>query len=119
MRRREAISFLPDHLAGADRFLAFTLARWRLRSTWLHRWICFGAPHGGLDNYVRMFATHSFAQSLKVTTIYTWSTCRWRWSAGLSLALLVNQKVARVGRSPTIFYLPSVLAWVAYVVLWM
>ena len=57
-----------------------------------------------------------FAQALKVTTIYTLVYVPMEMIGGMSLALLVNQKVRGVGVFRTIFYLPSVLAGVAYVV---
>jgi len=38
---------------------------------------------------------------------------------GLALALLMNQKVRGIGLFRTIYYLPSVISGVAYVVLWM
>ncbi len=60
-----------------------------------------------------------FLQALKVTSIYTLVYVPMEMIGGLSLALLVNQKVRGVGVFRTIFYLPSVLAGVAYVVLWM
>ena len=44
---------------------------------------------------------------------------RWSWSAGLVLALLMNQKLRFRGVFRTIYYLPSVLPGVAFVVLWM
>ena len=73
----------------------------------------------GLDNYARMARDPLFLQALKVTTIYTVVYVPAEMVGGLSLALLVNQRVAGVGIFRTIFYLPSVLAGVAYVVLWM
>lgn len=120
-RRREAIAFYLTISPWLVGFLAFTLAPMAI-SLYLGftRWDLFGEPQWvGLDNYVRMFADPLFAQALKVTTIYTLVYVPLEMVGGISLALLVNQKVRGVGVFRTIFYLPSVLAGVAYVVLWM
>ena len=120
-RRREAITFYLTISPWMIGFLAFTLAPMAIALyLGFTRWDLFGAPKWvGLDNYVRMLADPLFAQSLKVTTIYTLVYVPLEMVGGISLALLVNQKVRGVGVFRTIFYLPSVLAGVAYVVLWM
>jgi multiple sugar transport system permease protein len=60
-----------------------------------------------------------FWQSLKVTAIYTSIYVPVELSGGLMLALLMNQRLRFIGIFRTIYYLPSVLPGVAYVVLWM
>ena len=120
-RRREAITFYLTISPWLIGFLVFTLAPMAI-ALYLSftRWDLFGAPQWvGLDNYARMASDPLFAQALKVTTIYTLVYVPMEMIGGLSLALLVNQKVRGVGVFRTIFYLPSVLAGVAYVVLWM
>ena len=119
--RREAITFYLTISPWLIGFLVFILAPMAI-ALYLSfsRWDLFGAPQWiGLGNYTRMTRDPLFAQALKVTTIYTLVYVPMELIGGISLALLVNQKVRGVGVFRTIFYLPSVLAGVAYVVLWM
>ncbi len=119
--RRNAIAFYLTISPWLVGFLAFTLLPMAIALyLGFTRWDLFGAPQwAGLDNYARMACDPLFLQALKVTSIYTLVYVPMEMIGGLSLALLVNQKVRGVGVFRTIFYLPSVLAGVAYVVLWM
>jgi multiple sugar transport system permease protein len=119
--RREAITFYLAISPWLIGFVAFTLVPMAV-SFYLAftRWDLFGAPRWtGVDNYLRMGGDPLFWQALKITTIYTLAYVPAEMIGGLALALLVNQKVRGVGVFRTVFYLPSVLAGVAYVVLWM
>jgi multiple sugar transport system permease protein len=119
--RRDAISFYLTISPWLLGFLAFTLVPMVIALyLGFTRWDLFGAPEWiGLNNYARMARDPLFLQALKVTSIYTLVYVPMELIGGLGLALLVNQKVRGVGVFRTIFYLPSVLAGVAYVVLWM
>jgi multiple sugar transport system permease protein len=91
--------------------LVISLTRWDLLSP---------ARFVGLDNYQKMFSRDPlFWQSLKVTAIYTAAYVPLELVGGLLLALLMNQKLRLRGLFRTIYYLPSVLPGVAFVVLWM
>jgi multiple sugar transport system permease protein len=93
----------------ASLFISFT--RWDLLSP---------AKFVGLQNYEKMFTRDPlFWQSLKVTIIYTLVYVPLELTGGLVLALLMNQKLRFRGAFRTIYYLPSVLPGVAFVVLWM
>jgi multiple sugar transport system permease protein len=119
--RREAITFYLTISPWLIGFVAFTLVPMAI-SLYLGftRWDLFSSPRWvGLENYARMTGDELFWQAIKVTTIYTLAYVPAEMIGGLSLALLVNQKVRGIGGFRTIFYLPSVLAGVAYVVLWM
>ncbi len=119
--RREAIGFYLAISPWLIGFLAFTLVPMAI-SLYLGftRWDLFGSPQwAGVDNYRRMAQDPLFRQALRITTIYTLAYVPAEMIGGMALALLVNQKVRGVGVFRTIFYLPSVLAGVAYVVLWM
>ncbi len=119
--RREAITFYLTISPWLIGFAVFTLVPMAI-SLYLGftRWDLFSSPRlAGLENYARMANDKLFWQALKVTTIYTLTYVPAEMIGGLALALLVNQKVRGVGGFRTIFYLPSVLAGVAYVVLWM
>lgn len=122
LARREALAFylmISPWLAG---FLLFTLGpmvaslgisltRWDLLSP---------ARFVGLANYQKMFTRDPlFWQSLKVTTLYTAAYVPLELSGGLILALLMNQRLRGIALFRTIYYLPSVLPGVAFVVLWM
>jgi len=91
--------------------LVFSFTRWDLLSP---------ATFVGLHNYEKMFTRDPlFWQALKVTTIYTAVYVPMELAGGLVLALLLNQKLRFLGIFRTIYYLPSVLPGVAFVVLWM
>jgi len=120
--RREALTFyllISPWLLGlllfvlgpmvASLFISFT--RWDLLSP---------AKFIGLANYEKMFTRDPlFWQSLKVTVIYTCVYVPMELAGGLALALLLNQRLRGLGALRTIYYLPSVLPGVAFVVLWM
>jgi multiple sugar transport system permease protein len=120
--RREALTFyllISPWLIGvflfvlgpmlASLYISFT--RWDLLSP---------AEFIGLQNYEKMFSRDPlFWQSLKVTAIYTCVYVPMELTGGLVLALLMNQRLRLVGVFRTIYYLPSVLPGVAFVVLWM
>jgi multiple sugar transport system permease protein len=60
-----------------------------------------------------------FWQSLKVTILYTVVYVPLELVGGLILALIMNQPLQFRGLLRTIYYLPSVLPGVAFVILWM
>ena len=74
----------------------------------------------GLDNYRFMFTQDRlFGQALKVTMLYTLAYVPTELVGGLGLALLMNQQIRGIRIFRTIFYLPSVLSGMAFVVVWM
>ena len=85
------------------------------------RWDLLKAPRFiGLDNYERMVRNDPlFWQSLRVTVKYTLLYVPTELIGGLGLALLMNQRVRGISVYRTIYYLPSVLSGVAFVVVWM
>lgn len=120
--RREAVTFylcISPWLLGLVLFVlgpmlasaAISLTNWDLLNP---------ARFVGIRNYERLLTRDPlFWQSLKVTFTYTAVYVPIDMIGGLVLALLVNQKVRGISVFRTVFYLPSVLAGVAYVVLWM
>jgi len=122
LARREALTFyllISPWLLGlllfvmgpmiVSLFISFT--RWDLLTP---------ARFVGLQNYEKMFTRDPlFWQSLKVTAIYTLVYVPLELVGGLVLALLMNQKLRFLGVFRTIYYLPSVLPGVAFIVLWM
>ncbi len=122
LARREALTFylcLSPWLVG---FVVFTLGpmlaslgisflRWDLLSP---------ARPAGLDNYARLAGRDPlFWQSLKVTALYTAAYVPTELLGGLLIAQLLNQPVRGIKIFRAIYYLPSVLAGVAFVVVWM
>jgi multiple sugar transport system permease protein len=122
LARRETLTFyllISPWLIGLLLFvlgpmvasLVLSFTRWDLLSP---------AKFIGLQNYEKMFARDPlFWQSLKVTAIYTCVYVPVELAGGLILALVLNQRLRFVGVFRTIYYLPSVLPGVAFVVLWM
>ncbi len=85
------------------------------------RWDLLTAPvFTGLHNYQRMQADPLFWQSLSVTLRFTLLYVPSELVGGLLLALLMNQQGVRGIRSVrTIYYLPTIISGVAFVVVWM
>jgi multiple sugar transport system permease protein len=120
--RREALTFylcISPWLLGLLLFvlgpmvasLGISFSRWDLLSP---------IQFAGLSNYRRMLTgDRLFWQALKVTAIYTAAYVPLELVGGLALALVMNQQLKGIGVFRTIYYLPSVLPGVAYVVLWM
>ena len=119
--RREAITFylcISPWLIG---FVAFVLGP-MLASFYfsLTDWTLLSPPvWAGLDNYARMTTDPLVLQSLKITGLFTLAYVPLDLMGGLALALLMNQKVRGISIFRTVYYLPSVISGVAYVVLWM
>jgi multiple sugar transport system permease protein len=122
LRQREAILFylcISPWLIGFFLFyLGPILASFYYSLT---EWDLLTSPQFiGLDNYVRLFTRDPLAlKSFKVTLVYTLVYVPLDMVFGLSLALLLNQKLRGIGIFRTVYYLPSVLSGVAYVVMWM
>ncbi len=122
LRQREAILFylcISPWLIGFVLFYLgpiiasfyFSLTEWDLLTS---------PQFVGMDNYVRLFTRDTLAlKSFKVTLVYTLVYVPLDMIFGLSLALLLNQKLRGIGVFRTVYYLPSVLSGVAYVVMWM
>jgi multiple sugar transport system permease protein len=73
----------------------------------------------GLTNYETMFVFDPlFWQSLKVTVIYSFATVFLSLVLGLSLALLLNQKVRGLAWYRTIYYMPAVVSGAAVAYMW-
>jgi multiple sugar transport system permease protein len=122
LAQREAVSFylcISPWLLGLALFvigpvaasLYYGFTRWDLLSD--PEWV-------GLRNYARMLDDARLAQSLRVTLHYTLLYVPAELIGGLFLAMLMNQRHVRGLRAVrTIYYLPSVLSGVAFVVVWM
>ena len=86
-----------------------------------NKWDLITAPKSvGLRNYREaFFEDRLFWHSLKITVLYTFSYVPLDLIFGLAFAMLLNRNIKGIRIFRTIIYLPSVLAGVAYVVLWM
>ncbi|MGQ9629407.1 MAG: carbohydrate ABC transporter permease [bacterium] len=77
----------------------------------------------GFDNYRRLFSTDPvqslFWKSLWNTAYYTFLSVPLHIVFGLTIALLLNQKIKGVGAFRTIYYLPAVITGAAVALLWM
>jgi multiple sugar transport system permease protein len=104
------IGFLVFVLGPMLASLYFSFTEWNLLKPPV--WI-------GARNYVRMANDPLIAQAFKVTGLFTLVYVPLELIGGLGLALLLNQKVRGLRGFRTMFYLPSVVSGVAYVVLWM
>jgi len=122
LRTKEAIAFYvciaPWFLGFLFFYLGPMVASFFLSLT---EWDLLSPPQFvGLENYVKILTRDPlFWKSLKITCIYTFSYVLIDLVLALVLALLLNQQVRGMSLFRTIYYLPSVLAGVAYVVMWM
>ena len=91
----------------ASVLLSFT--NWNLISP--ARWV-------GLENYRDMIHSREFWQSIKVTLFYAALSVPLYLALGLSLAILLNQRVRGMYMFRTILFLPTVLSGVAVAALW-
>ncbi len=120
--RREAILFylcISPWLLGFTVFiLGPVLSSLGLSFT---RWDLLSDPvFVGLRNYTRMVDDKLFWQALSVTVRYTLLYVPAELVGGLLLALLMNQKGVRgIRGARTIYYLPTIISGVAFVVVWM
>ncbi len=73
----------------------------------------------GFDNYTLLFQDPIFWKSLSVTFIYAFFFLPLSVIAGISLALLLNQKIAGISVYRTCFYLPSIIPLVASSIIWL
>lgn len=113
----EGYLFISPWLLG---FLVFTLGP-LVASIFisLSKWDIFSAPQFvGLENYIAMFEDPLFKKSLWNTFYYSIFSIPLGMAGGLTLALLLNQKVKGLPIFRTIFYLPSVTSGVAVALLW-
>lgn len=105
------IGFILFYIGPVIASFYFSLTNWDLLTT---------PKFIGADNYIKIFTRDPlFLQSLKVTLIYTFTYVPLDLILGLLIALLLNRPIRGIGIFRTIFYLPSVLTGVAYVVMWM
>lgn len=114
----EGYLYIMPWLLGFLIFAAFPL----ISSAWVSftKWNLFSAPEFvGVENYKRLFADPLFWQSLKVTAKYVFISVPLRLIIGLTLALLLNNKIKGMGIYRTIFYLPTVTSGVAVSLLWL
>jgi len=122
MERREAIEaylFLSPWIIGVLVFLVIPIgmAAYSAFTDWAiinppPRWI-------GLENFREMFTEDRyFGWSLGVTVRYMLMTLIPFLIIGLTLALLLNQKLKGMNFFRTVFYVPSVVSGVAVTLLW-
>jgi multiple sugar transport system permease protein len=70
------------------------------------------------DNFSRILRDRLFWQSLKVTGIYTAFSVPLSLVLGLTVAVLMNQKIPALSLFRTLYYIPSVVSGVAVCLLW-
>lgn len=73
----------------------------------------------GLDNYKQLLQDEIFWKSLKITLFYAIVTLPLSVILGITLALLLNQKIKGISFYRTCFYLPSIIPLVASSVIWL
>lgn len=73
----------------------------------------------GFDNYMFLFNDPIFWKSLRVTFIYAFITLPLSVVFGVSLALILNQKLTGMSIYRTFYYLPSIVPLVASSIIWL
>lgn len=101
-------------------FLAFTLfpLGFSLFMSF-HNWSITGErTFIGLNNYRAMFSDENFYKALTVSLKYALFLVPFNLILSLFLALLLNNKIKKVGIFKTIFYLPTLISGVALSMIW-
>jgi len=88
---------------------------------WLtvHRWNLLTPPrYIGFDNFERLINDELFYKSLKATFIYTITSVPLGLIFAFFLAALINTKIKGISIFRTIYYLPTIVPFVASAILW-
>jgi len=123
LARREAIAaylFISPWIIGFVLFLLIPIGISLYAS--FTRWTLIGPPPRwvGFENFEQIFTRDRyFWPSIRITLEYILLTLPPGLVLGLSLALLLNQKVAGIRIFRTIFYIPAVVSGVAVAILWL
>ena len=72
----------------------------------------------GLDNYTRLVASREFANSLRVTVVYSAGMTIAALAIGLLTAVLLNQRIRGIALYRVLFFLPVITPTVAAGVVW-
>lgn len=73
----------------------------------------------GLGNYVELFTSRGFSQTVTTTVVFTVATVGGAMLLGLGLAVLLNQKLKGRGFARTVAFAPYVLSGFAVGILWL
>ncbi len=73
----------------------------------------------GLGNYVELFTSRGFSQTVTTTVVFTVATVGGAMVLGLGLAVLLNQKLRGRGFARTVAFAPYVLSGFAVGILWL
>ncbi len=123
LARREAIAaylFISPWIVGFVLFLLAPVAISLYAS--FTRWTLIGPPPRwvGFENFEQIFTRDRyFWSSIRITLEFILLTLPPGLILGLSLALLLNQKVRGIRLFRTIFYIPAVVSGVAVSILWL
>ncbi len=84
-----------------------------------HRWNLISPPrYIGFDNFERLFNDPLVITSLKATFIYTITSVPLGLVFAFFLAALINTKIKGIAIFRTIYYLPTIVPFVASAILW-
>jgi ABC-type sugar transport system permease subunit len=123
LARRETIAaylFISPWIIGFVVFLIIPIVMSLYAS--FTRWTLIGPPPlwVGFENFERIFTRDRyFWPSLRITAEFILLTLPASLVLGLSLALLLNQKLRGIRLFRTIFYVPAVVSGVAVAILWL
>lgn len=105
-----ALGFLLFVFGPMVASIVFSLLKWDLMTP---------AKFVGLRNYQKLLTNDPLVwQSLKVTTIYAFTSVPLTITFALFLAVLLNQKIKLLSLFRSLYYLPSVIGGIAVAVMW-
>lgn len=73
----------------------------------------------GFDNYTSLFNDPVFWKSLRVTFLYAFITLPLSVIVGITIAVVLNQKIIGISFYRTCYYLPSIIPLVASSIVWL
>ncbi len=115
-QRLVGYAFLVPDVVGLGIFVAVPIIGAFYVS--LHDWNIGTRTFIGLQNYRELIHDHAFADSLRITAIYTFSFVPLLFVCSLGLAILVNQKLLLTGFFRSMFFMPFMLSLVVSSVIW-
>ena len=116
---RAAYLFLIPWVIGLVCFLIIPLV-WSIWVSLTNERLLIPGKYIGLDNYVQMFTRDPlFYQAIYVTVKWVLLTTPLYLVAGLTLSLLLNQRLRGMNTFRTVLYIPAVLSGVAVAILWL
>jgi multiple sugar transport system permease protein len=119
--RVAAAAFLTPLLAYLVLFYAFPLFRnldLSVRGYTVRNFVQGGAPFIGIDNYVKVFTSHTFVPALTHTAVFTFVSIAFQFTIGLALAVFFHSSFRLSATLRALFLVPWLLPLIVSASTW-